>query len=385
MKAQSPGNQMVSSIAGAKVPFRSPLRQLAEPAWDWRTAVLEAIEAGRFCPPSEAVRRFESAFARYCGVAECICTASGSSALLLLLISLGIGPGDEIITVSNTFVATVEAIHLAGATAVLVDIDPKSYTLDPSTISAAVTKRTRAILPVHIYGHPSNMRRINEIAKRHHLYVIEEACQAVGAATNDGACGSLGRAAVFSFGRSKPLAGFGEGGAITTNDSALATKLRVHNNHGWIDGRHSDIGFNFRMHPLEAAILSARLGTINLWLERRRKIASIYNSEFAPLGIVTNPKLEPSWTHGFYVYVIEVQDRQRFTNYLDAEGVGWAIHYEENIHMMNNGLRIRVPEPLVVTEALASRIVSLPLFPELTELEVKQVVRVICNYFRVMQ
>lgn len=363
------------------VPFRALHRQVADPSFGWERALRRCVESGDFADPSRMLAEFERQFARFCGADHAVATASGSAALQLALLAAGIGPGDEVVTVPNTFVATVEAIRLVGATPVLVDVERDSYTLDPTRLEAVIGARTRAVMPVHLYGRPVAMAPILEIARRAGLVVIEEACHATGAIHQGAPCGSLGDLAVFSFGRTKPFAGLGEGGAVTTSDRELARRLRLLNSHGAEAGDHVCTGFNFRMHPLEAAVLSARLENPTRWLETRREIAARYTAAFSDLGIVHNPVVPTGDTHAFYVFGVDLRDRDAFLRHLDRHEIGWGIHYENLVHRQSAHRRLGQGAKLAVAEFLADRIVSLPLFVGLTDSEVQRVIDVTRVFF----
>ncbi len=354
------------------VPFRALSRQLDVPEFAWRDALALAVENEEYGQPSTAVRRFEQALGDHLGGRFVVATSSGSTALLLALLGLGLRPGDEVVTVSNTFVATVEAIRLVGATPVLVDVDSWSYTMDPSALEAAITPRTKAVIPVHLFGRPAAMKEIIAVARRHGCFIIEEACQAAGGSQRGSPCGALGDVAVFSFGRTKAITGLGEGGAVTTGDRELAERLHLLNTHGKVGDDHVLTGFNLRMHPLEASLLTERLAGLDHWLGSRREIAFAYNEAFSEVEIARNQVVPPGDVHGLYVYVVEVPDRDRFTAHLEACGIGWAVHYPRPIHFQSAHIDIRHRD-LPVTERLAGAIVSIPLYAGLRDDEVERV------------
>jgi dTDP-4-amino-4,6-dideoxygalactose transaminase len=297
------------------------------------------------------------------------------------MLALEIGPGDEVITTANTFAATVEAVRLVGAQPVLVDVTSEEYTLDPARLEEAITARTKAIVPVHLYGRPANMKPLQAIAARHHVPIIEEACQAAGASYHGQRCGAMGLMAVFSFGRTKSFAGLGEGGCITTNDENLAHRLHILNQHGTYQGDRQYLGFNFRMHPLEAAILLARLEHAEYWIAERRKIAAQYNAYFMPLEIVQNPLPDPAQEHSYYVYAIETSARSALIKHLDEHHVGWGLHYPQPIHWQTAHQQLAEGADLPVTERLAEQILSLPMYVGLTPDDVEYVIAVVTDFF----
>ncbi len=316
-----------------------------------------------------AVARFEEELARFCGVRHAIATGSGSAALWLLLRALDVGPGTEVVTVSQTFAVTVATIELLGATPRLVDIERDSYTMDPNQALAVINDRTRVVLPVHLYGRPMCLDRLRSAGGP----VVEEACQAFGARSAGRFVGGLGLAAAMSFGREKALAGLGEGGAITTDDTALAERLRKLNGHGWDGQAHTTVGTNLRMDALEAAVLSVELAHAERDQAARQHIADRYTSAMEPLGLVRNPVVPPTDRHGLFVYAIEVDDREAFCARLRQRGVEYRLHYERPVHGWP-AFRTRSSTPLAVTDEVASRVVSLPVRPTLTAKEVDQVI-----------
>ncbi len=316
------------------------------------------------------VQAFEVDFARYCHTDYAISVGSGTEALQLALLGCGIGPGDEVITVSNTFIATIEAIVLVGARPVFVDIDPDTYTIDAAEIESKITSRTRAVLPVHLYGHPSDMDPILEVAQRHKLKVIEDACQAHGAEYKRRRTGSMGNAGCFSFYFTKNLGAYGEAGMIVTSDPDIAKKCRMLRDHGSsLKYHHQYIGINGRIDEIQAAVLRVKLPHLDEWNEKRRNLAQAYNAGLP--GIYAKPK-ETAWgKHVYHLYVIRTPDRDRLKAYLETRGVATAMHYPIPIHLQEacrsfGGRNLNLP----VTEKITGEILSLPMFPELTTEEV---------------
>ncbi|HXM58650.1 MAG TPA: DegT/DnrJ/EryC1/StrS family aminotransferase [Candidatus Dormibacteraeota bacterium] len=364
-----------------QVPFRDLARLVDDPEFAWREALVAAVERAGFGRPSPATADVERALARCCGTSDAVATASGSAALLLAMLGLGIGPGDEVVTVANTFAATVAAIVLLGATPVLVDVDRRSYTMDPDAFEAAITPRTRLVVPVHLFGRLADMAAIGHVAGTHGITVLEEACQAFGACRDGRMAGAFGDLAVFSFGPTKPVTGLGEGGAIVTSDAALAERLRLLNDHGKAGDDHRVVGLNFKMHPLEAAVLAERLRQPERWLRERRAIAAAYNRALGPLGCVHNPLAPTLDEHSYYVYVVEADDRAHCAAHLARHGVATDVHYPRPVHRQTAYAgRVRYTD-LAVTEAVGAKILSLPLINGLTGAEVAHVADVTGRYF----
>lgn len=321
---------------------------------------------------------FEKEFAQYCECQYGIGLSSGTDALTLALRACEIGQGDEVITVANTFIATVEAIVTAGATPVFVDIDPDTYTMDWRQLEQALTPRTRAIIPVHLYGHPADMQPILEFARLHGLRVIEDASQAHGATYKGQRAGSMGDIGCFSFYFSKNLGAYGEAGICVTNDAILAETIRKLRDHGSIIRyQHEILGVNARLDEVQAAILRVKLPYLDLWNAARQAHAKFYTEQLG--GLVEQVPLVLSWaTHAYYVYVIQAQDRDNFRKALEQEGIATGIHYPIPIHLQPACSHYGyVQGMLPVTEAVSGRIVSLPMYPELTEEQMHRVVNVV--------
>ena len=321
---------------------------------------------------------FEQEFASYCGCRYSICVSNGNDALILALRACEIGPGDEVITVSNTFIATVEAIAAVGATPVFVDIDPETYLMDWRHLQQALTSRTRALLPVHLYGHAAEMQPILDFAHAYGLRVIEDASQAHGAAYQGQRVGSLGDIACFSLYFSKNLGAFGEAGICTTNDSALAERARMLRDHGSrVRYHHELMGANMRMDEMQAAVLKIKMPHLEEWNALRQAHAQVYTEQLRDV-VQAVPVVKPWGMHVYCYYVIQVQERDQFQKALAEEGVGTNIHYPIPIHLQPACAPYGYgPGMLPVTEALASRIVSLPMYPELTEEQLQFVITMV--------
>jgi len=329
-------------------------------------AIQRVLENTSFIQGPE-VAAFEEAFARYIGVGGAVGVASGTAALHLAFLACDIGPGDEVITTPHTFYATAEAVAQAGATPVFVDIQEDTCNLDPARIEAAITPRTKAIVPVHLYGQAADMDEINAIARRHGLRVIEDAAQAHGAHYRGQPCGSLADAACFSFYPSKNLGCYGDGGLVTSDDPALLARVRRLRDHGRVGKyEHVELGWAYRLDALQAAILNAKLPHLEDWVTRRRAAAARYNALFAGSQVVTPIEREYN-RHAYYSYVIRSPRRDELAGHLTRSGIGVVIHYPIPMHLQpvyrSMGLgRGAFP----VAEAVADQVLSLPMYPEIT-------------------
>jgi dTDP-4-amino-4,6-dideoxygalactose transaminase len=329
-------------------------------------AVAGVIERTTFILGPE-VRSFEAAFAEYVGASSCIAVNSGTAAIQLALIASGIGAGDEVIVPSFSFFATAEAVSVLGATPVFVEIDPVAYTVNPAAIENAITPRTRAIIPVHLYGQPADLDPILAIAARHNLVVIEDAAQAHGAEYKGRRVGPLGQAGCFSFYPSKNLGAYGEAGAVVTNDPWLERQLRLLRDHGSASKyAHEIIGYNFRMEEIQAAVLKVKLPHLDTWNNLRRRNAARYN-ELLQNSSLTLPA-EMSYAHHVYhLYAVQTERREELQSQFASAGVQTGIHYPIPIHLQQAyaSLGYRAGD-LPVTERLCERVLSLPMFAELT-------------------
>jgi dTDP-4-amino-4,6-dideoxygalactose transaminase len=362
----------------AVVPFQDlPLQiQTLRPELD--RAIAAVLQHGQFILGPE-VAAFEQAWAGFCGAPHAIGVGSGTDALQLILRALGIGPGDEVITVANTFIATAEAISYTGARPVLVDCAADTYLIDPEAVAAAITPRTRALIPVHLYGQPANVAALSALAARHDLALIEDAAQAHGATLADGRlCGSLGRAAAFSFYPGKNLGAFGDGGAVTTADEALARQLRLLRNWGSVVKYHHEVqGYNSRLDTLQAAILSVKLARLAAWNESRRTAARWYREELAGCPALALP-VDAPWTgrHVYHLFVVRLleHDREMVMRELTARGVQTIVHYPVPIHRQKAYSELGYAEGAFPrAEAAARTVLSLPMFPEITRAQVAEV------------
>lgn len=337
-------------------------------------AVARVLENSQFVLGPE-VAKFEREFATYSGAAECIALNSGTSALHLALLAAGVVPGDEVITVSFTFVASVAAVLYAGALPVLVDIDPGTFTMDPEKIEAAITPRTKAILPVHLYGQPADMDPILEVARRHGLVVIEDAAQAHGAKYKSRPVGSIGDIGCFSFYPTKNLGAYGEGGAVTTNNGNYAKTVRMLRDWGQDSKYHHVMrGYNYRMEGLQGAILRVKLRHIETWTEARRAIARQYDASLADCG--ADLPIEMPWArHVYHLYTLKCEDRDGLQSALKAEGIQTAVHYALPAHLQPAYADLGYGKgSLPQSEAVARQVLSLPIYPELSSAAVAKVI-----------
>lgn len=339
-----------------------------------REDILQALDG--VCARSEfilgsEVRAFEEEFARYCDASHCVALNSGTSALHLALLALGVGAADEVITTTSTFVATVEAVSYTGAKPVLVDIDAGTGCIDPDKVEAAITGRTKAIIAVHLYGRPSDLDRLTEISSRRGVPLVEDACQAHGARWQGRRVGSFGVAAAFSFYPGKNLGAYGEGGALTTNNADVAERARILRDHGQTKRyAHEAVGFNYRMDGFQGAVLRRKLPHLDDWNERRRQIAKRYRQVTAPS--VAWPEDSPFAHSVYHLAAVWVKDRDRVRDVLARRGVDTAIHYPIPVHLQaayaDLGYRA---ESFPCAERAAERAMSLPIFPEMTDQEIE--------------
>jgi dTDP-4-amino-4,6-dideoxygalactose transaminase len=324
------------------------------------------------------VAKFEEEFAAYSGAKHGIGVNTGTSALHLALLAAGVGPGDEVITVPFTFVATVAAIEYVGAKPVFVDIDPQTYNMDPAALEAAITPRTRAVIPVHLHGLMAEMDPILEIARRRKLIVLEDACQAHGAEYKGKRAGSFGDLTAFSFYPGKNLGAYGEGGMVVTNNPDYAKKIRMLRDWGAEKKYHHVLkGYNFRLEGIQGAVLRVKLRHLDKWTEGRRKAAAIYDRVLGAAGIAT-PQTKPHQRHVYHVYAIRTKQRQAWQDALNAEGIQTGIHYPFPVHLLpayaNLGYKAGA---FPHSERAADEVLSLPMFAEITSEQCETVCRAV--------
>jgi dTDP-4-amino-4,6-dideoxygalactose transaminase len=355
------------------VPFNDLARQTHEIERELLEAAERVIRRGRFVL-GEELEAFEVAFAAAGNVDHAVGVASGTDAIALGLEALGVGPGDEVVTVTNTCVPTVAGIESAGAIPVLVDAEPATLTIDASQIEAALTERTRAIVPVHLYGQCADMAPILEVASRYDLFVLEDCAQAFGATYGGKDAGTLGHAGAFSFYPTKNLGAAGDAGAVVTSSADVAERVRLLRNYGQ-RGRFEHVarGRNSRLDEIQAALLAAKLPHVNGWNDRRRQIAAAYTAALADVEVETPYEAEGR-RHAFHLYVVRVDDRERIRDRLAAKGIETAVHYPTPVHLQPAYRRQTPERAFPVSEREATRILSLPLYPELDDTEVARVV-----------
>ena len=332
---------------------------------DIDTAVMRVLESGAFVLGAE-VEAFEREFADYCGTADAVAVNSGTSALHLALLSVGAGPGDEVITTPFTFVATIAAIEYTGARTVLVDIDPRTFTIDPAQIESAITSRTKAIVPVHLYGQIADMRPILEISERHGIPVIEDAAQAHGAEYHGQKAGSIGELGCFSFYPAKNLGAYGEGGIVTTNNLRLARALRALRDWGQVSkSNHIAKGYNYRMDAMQGAVLRVKLRHLDEWNAARRDRAGWYR-ELLEDSEVHPPCATSNGSHVYHLFAVRSSDRDTLQQALAGKGIETGIHYRQPVHLLSaySELGYRAGD-FPHSECAAHEVLSLPLYPEL--------------------
>jgi len=322
------------------------------------------------------IKELEKEFAAFCGASQACAVANGTDALHLALRAYGIGPGDEVVTVANTFIATGEAILLVGATPVFVDVDDVTYTMDASKLEAAITPRTKLILPVHLYGHPADMTAIDEIARRHDLPILEDAAQAHGAEWHGRRAGSLGHAACFSFYPGKNLGAYGDAGMVTSSDAGFIARVRQIANHGAGADRYDNVvlGTNSRLDTIQAAILRVKLRQLERWTEERRARAAAYARAFEGTPDIVLPREREGARSAWHLYTIRAPERDALQAHLQERGIASAVHYPRPIHLQpsmaaGGGKAGDLP----VSEGVSREVLCLPIYPEMRDEDVQRV------------
>jgi dTDP-4-amino-4,6-dideoxygalactose transaminase len=340
-------------------------------------ALHAVVESGQFVM-GPAVRSFEREAADYCGVRHAVAVASGTDALYLALRALGVGPGDEVVTTPFTFIATAGAVSQTGARPVFVDIDPRTFNLDVSRVAPALTGRTRAVLPVHLYGQPAELAPLLELCRSRGIALVEDCAQSFGADYGGRKCGAWGRAGCFSFYPSKNLGAFGDGGMVVTDDEALAARVRSLRDHGRDASepyRHATLGCNSRLDELQAAVLRVKLRYVDAWNRRRREHARRYNELLADSGVAT--PCESGGGHVYHQYTIRTPRREAVRRALAAAGIASAVYYPLPLNRQPP-YRAGDAEPaLPQAEAAAREVLSLPMYPELAEAQIEQIARIV--------
>jgi len=361
------------------IPFLDLKAQYRTIKSDIDAAVHKILDSGQYVL-GEEVELFEREFAAFHAADHGVAVNTGTSALHLALLAAGVGDGDEVITVPFTFVATVAAIGYIGAKAVFVDIDPRTFTMDPAQIEAAITSRTKAIVPVHLYGQPADMDPILAIARRHGLVVIEDACQAHGAAYKGRPVGSLGHAAAFSFYPGKNLGAYGEGGMVVTASAEHARTVRMLRDWG-AEKKYQHVlkGFNFRLEGIQGAVLRVKLRHLERWTEARRSAAARYDTLFTDSGVAT-PWAAADSRHVYHLYVVRSSNRQAWQDILAAQGIQTGIHYPTPVHLLPAFADLGYSAgQFPHSESAANEVLSLPMFPELTAAQGDEVARAVID------
>ena len=358
-------------MSSVKIPFLD-LKAHHDPIRNEVMAAIGAVVDQNAFAGGPFVTRFEEEYARFCRAKFCVGVANGTDAIWLALLARGIGRGDEVITVPMTFMATAEAITYAGATPVFVDIDPLTYTMDVTKVAAAITPKTKAIIPVHLFGQCADMDPLLELATKHGLFVVEDGAQAQGAGYKDRIAGTMGHACATSFYPGKNLGAWGEAGAITTNDAELRDRMVMFREHGQKKKYYHDvIGWNGRMDGMQAAVLSVKLKYLDKANQGRRRAAAQYQKLLAGTPGLTLPVEAPYAGHVYHVYAVRVQQRDTLMQRLGERGIGTGIHYPVPVHLQNAYSSLGHKRgDFPVSEACADTFMSLPMFPELTEEQV---------------
>jgi dTDP-4-amino-4,6-dideoxygalactose transaminase len=362
-----------------KVPFYGHVKQYHAIKEEIDSNIQLVLESGQYVM-GPMLERFEQEFADYHGMKYAAGVANGTDALWLTFLALGIGPGDECVTTTNTFFATAEAIWIANATAVFVDSDPRTNCIDPSRIEAAITPKTKALVPVHLYGQCADMKPIRKIADKHNLLVIEDNAQAIGAHGDGFTIGEFSDAVCTSFITQKNLGTFGDGGAVVTNNAAVDRTIRKLRNHGSDKRSRHSMGYNSRLDDIHAGVLSAKLKHIDEWNDSRRRCAARYSACLKDARNLTLPYEVPGYRHVFHLYVIETRrpgHRDPLLSFLNATGIDAKCHYPIAIHQQEGypwGRLARITDPIPNSERNAASCISLPIFPELTQNEIDFVI-----------
>jgi len=344
-------------------------------------AIQKILDSSAFIQ-GKAVADFEVSFAHAHDVRHGIACGSGTDALHLILWALGIGPGDEVIVPSHTFIATAEAVVLTGATPVFVEVNDESATITAETVAGAITPKTKAVIPVHLYGQPCDLDPLMELARKHHLFLIEDACQAHLAEYKGKKVGGFGVAAAFSFYPGKNLGAYGEAGAVVTNDDGLANAMRQLRDHGQSRKYYHDrSGHNYRMDGIQGAVLGVKLNYLERWTEQRRSVAGQYRSLLESVPEISVVGERAYARHVYHLYVVRTSRRSDLRDWLEKKGIATGIHYPIPLHLQvpfNNGNNLALP----VTEKMTREVLSLPMFPELKDAQINAVVGAISDFFR---
>ena len=369
-------------MGAAPVPYLDLHAQMRPLRKEIDIAIARTLDNCSFCLGPDVVQ-FEKDFARFCGAQHGIAFNSGTSALHVALLLLKVGPGDEVITTPTTFVATSWAISYVGAKPVYVDVDDATFNLDPKQVERAITPRTKAVMPVHLYGHPADLEPLLKICRHHHLPLLEDACQAHGAKYRGQTVGTFGALAGFSFYPGKNLGAYGEGGALVTNDAAFAARARALREHGSTQRYyHDEVGYNYRMEGIQGAVLGVKLKHLDTWTRERRRVAHRYHELLAqtPLQLAREAEYAES---AYHLYVVRHARRDALKQYLEANQVGCALHYPLPLHLQKCYADLGYKQgDFPIAEKAARECLSLPIYPEMTEPQIQRVAEVIKEFFQ---
>ena len=366
-----------------KIPFLDLKSQYQTLKSEIAEALQEVMNNTAFAS-GPSVQKFEEEFAEFCGAKYCVAVNSGTSALHAALLAHGISRDDEVITVPNTFIATVWAITYCGAEPIFVDVDPKTFLMNPDLVEKAITSKTKAILPVHLYGQPAEMDPINEIARKHGLIVIEDAAQAHAATYNGKRIGGLGNTTCFSFYPGKNLGAYGEGGAVLTNDEKIAIHIRMLRDHAQSKKYYHDfIGYNYRMDGFQGAVLSVKLKYLQDWTNKRNDIARQYSEGLGDIKDLQIPYVRKNAVSAFHLYVIHTPDRNELMSHLQGNGIASGLHYPVPIHLQKAYKRLNHKKgDFPISERNADQCLSLPMYAEMTDEQVGTMVDSVSNFFQ---
>ena len=364
-----------------KVPYLDLAAQMRPLRREIDAVIARTLDQCTFCLGPD-VAQFEKDFAAFCGAKHCLGFNSGTSALHVAMVMLNLGPGDEVITTPSTFVATSWAVSYVGARPVFVDIEDATFNLDPRLVERAITPRTKAILPVHLYGHPCDLAGLLAISRRHHLPLVEDAAQAHGAKVHGHMVGTAGVMSCFSFYPGKNLGAYGEGGALVTNNDDYADRARSLREHGSRQRYyHDEVGFNYRMEGIQGAVLGVKLKHLAAWTRERRRVAHRYHELLSgtPLKL---PVEADGVESAYHLYVVRHPRRDELKQHLEAQGIGCALHYPVPLHLQKCYAALgHKPGDFPVAEAVARECLSLPIYPELTDAQIQRVAEVVQNFF----
>ncbi len=369
-------------MKAAPVPYLDLHAQMRPLRKEIDAAIARTLDNCSFCLGPDVVQ-FEKEFARFCGAEQCVAFNSGTSALHVAMLLLNIGPGDEVITTPSSFVATCWAISYVGAKPVFVDVDDATFNLDPKQVERAITPRTKAVMPVHLYGHPADLEPLLKSCRQHKLPLVEDACQAHGAKYRGKTVGTFGALSGFSFYPGKNLGAYGEGGALVTNDAGLAGRARALREHGSTQRYyHDEIGFNYRMEGIQGAVLGIKLKHLDTWTRERRRVAHRYHELLAgtPLQL---PREGEGAESAYHLYVVRHARRDALKLHLEANQVGCALHYPLPLHLQKCYAHLSYKAgDFPIAEKAARECLSLPIYPEMTEEQVQRVAEVIKQFFK---